>query len=206
MVPVKAFGVCVGLCAAVVGAALLWGREARGTIARPVAAAHPMGARVDAVDLLDRQGRPVAFALPEDGRAMVLLFWSARCGRAADSVARLRGLLARYRDAGVSFLAIDSNPAESRAEIDDVCLRLEAPCTVRRDAGGRTMARLGIERSASVVVLDGARRLRYRGGIDDDAAAPTAHYARDAVDAVLAGAAVQIPTAPSYGRAFPLPR
>src|SRR5207253_6648887 len=67
-----------------------------------------------------------------------------------------------------------------------------------KDVGGACARALGVRRTPEVVVLDGERRLRYRGRIDDryrlggTRPAPTRRDLKEALDAVLAGREVTV--------------
>jgi mono/diheme cytochrome c family protein len=69
-----------------------------------------------------------------------------------------------------------------------------------KDIDGRCVAALGVERTPEVAVLDAGRALRYRGRIDDqyrpggNRPAPARHDLKEALDAVLAGKEVAVPT------------
>ena len=59
----------------------------------------------------------------------------------------------------------------------------------------------GAERTPEVYVLDGERRIRYHGAIDDDRdeASVREHWLRDALDAVLGGDAPATAETPAVG-------
>src|SRR5258708_38867078 len=68
-----------------------------------------------------------------------------------------------------------------------------------KDFGGFCARALGVRRTPEAVVLDGEKRLCYRGRIDDQyrlggvRPAPTTHDLKDALEAVLAGKKVGNP-------------
>jgi thiol-disulfide isomerase/thioredoxin len=66
---------------------------------------------------------------------------------------------------------------------------------------GSTAAAFGASVAPTVFILDKERKVRYSGRIDDDAqdGPATSHYASDAIDAVLAGNAVRVPTTAAAG-------
>ena len=78
-----------------------------------------------------------------------------------------------------------------------------SPCS--RTRGTVWPTQLLVERTCEAIVLDGQARLRYRGAIDDQYGqgtrkdAPTAHYVRDALDAILADRAVAVAATPVAG-------
>src|SRR5690606_32654666 len=74
-----------------------------------------------------------------------------------------------------------------------------------KDWGGAVARALGVERTATAVVLDGERRLRYRGRIDDQfrfggvRPAPSRDDLALALDDVLAGREVAVAETPVDG-------
>ncbi len=141
--------------------------------------------------------------VPKDGKVTVIWFWSAKCKCVSDCEGRIRKLLARFPDTRMRFLAIDSNPDDTREEIEALRRELAAPYEVWRDDAGITARHLGVDASASVAVLDGEGRLRFRGAIDDDLYEPTVSYVEETVAALLAGRDPARTTAPSYGCLWP---
>jgi hypothetical protein len=150
-------------------------------------------------------GRPEERALDAGPAATVIWFSSCTCKCVAQCEERIRALIARYESKGLRFLAIDSNPFDTREDIADLRARIGAPYAIERDVNGFTMRTLGIRASASVAVLDGRQRLRYRGAIDDDLDRPTTSYVHRAVDAILAGVEFEPVEVVSYGCVYPKP-
>ena len=156
------------------------------------------------VRLVDDDGARVSRELDERADATVIWFWSVKCGCVRDCEERIRALLERYKGKNVAFLAIDSNPGDSRADIEALRNKLGSSYPVVRDDNGWTVQRAGVTSSASVAVLDGALRLRFRGAIDDDRYRPTISYVHNALDAILADQPVDPTTATPYGCLYPL--
>ncbi len=150
-------------------------------------------------------GRATERPLARGPAATVIWFSSCSCKCVAECEDRIHALLARYEGKNVRFLAINSNPHDTREDIAEFRARLRSPYEIDRDVNGFTMRTLGIRASASVAVLDGEGRLRYRGAIDDDLSAPTKSYVHAAVDAVLSGSPVEPTEVTSYGCMYPRP-
>ena len=98
-----------------------------------------------------------------------------------------------YADRGVRLVAVNSNDASRYAadSFDEMRKRSESEgfnFDYLHDADQSLARALGSERTPEVFVFDRERRLVYHGAIDDnrDEDAVTAHYLRDALDAVLA--------------------
>jgi peroxiredoxin len=147
-----------------------------------------------------------AFALPgtdglthsladyADATALVLIETCNHCPYAQAWEGRINAIQSDYAERGVRIVAISSNDADSYPE--DSFPEMVARAAAREYAfdylhdDDQSVARaLGAERTPEVYVFDGDRRLAYHGAVDDnrDDRAVTAHYLRDALDAVLAG-------------------
>ncbi|MDJ0523588.1 MAG: hypothetical protein QNJ90_16075 [Planctomycetota bacterium] len=162
----------------------------------------PLGGRASHLYVLDEREHPVLHPLPNDGKPIVVWFWSVRCGCVRDCEERIVTLLEDYGDR-IHFFAVDSNPDDSAADIHDKRMSMGSPYDVERDVFGTTSRVLGVDASASVAVLDGEHRVRFRGAIDDDLYEPTVSYVHGALDAIFAGKPVVPETAKTYGCRYP---
>ena len=170
----------------------------------PVDGTLAIGDEVTTMRLTDDGGKRVSRELGTEPAATVIWFWSSKCACVRDCEERILALLERYKGKNVEFIAIDSNPSDSRAMIEALRKKLGSPYPVLRDSNGWTVRHVGVTASASVAVLDGDRRLRFRGAIDDDRYRPTVSYVHRAVDAILAGQQFKPTTATPYGCLYPL--
>lgn len=102
-----------------------------------------------------------------DRRAYVIVFTNTTCPLAQKYWPKLKRLDAEYRDQQVQFLSVNASQGDDLAEIAQQALDfgVEFPCV--QDVDGSCVRTLGVERTPEVVILDGQRRLRYRGRIDD---------------------------------------
>lgn len=164
-----------------------------------------VGDEVASIWIQGADGGPVERRLERGPAATVIWFSSCTCKCVAQCEERIQAMLARYRGKDVRFLSVNSNPFDTPEDIAEFRAHIGAPYEVDRDVNGFTMRTLGIRASASVAVLDGANRLRYRGAIDDDLDKPTTSYVHRAVDAILAGAPVEPTEVVSYGCMYPKP-
>ncbi len=110
-----------------------------------------------------------------------------------------------YAERGVRIVAISSNDVSSHPEDSFEQMQVRAQeqgfnFDYLYDESQSVARALGSERTPEVFVFDGDRRLVYHGAIDDsrNEEAVTAHYLRDALDAVLAG------TAPAVADTMPV--
>lgn len=156
--------------------------------------------------LLGTDGERYGFDRSRDATALVLIFSSNRCPTAKAYASRMNDLQREYGPRGVQLLAINSNdphlyPDEDLARMVQRAAedRYEFPYVV--DVEQRVARAYGPECTFHVFVLDGDRRLRYRGRFDD-ARLPeraTSHDLRDALDDVLAGREVRRPETRAFG-------
>lgn len=151
---------------------------------------------VENFTLSDFQGKE--FSLSDFGdRVVVLVFLGTECPLAKLYAPRLNALAEEYRSRGVQFLGIDSNSQDSLAEIAQYVRLHRVSFPMLKDTGNVIADRLAAERTPEVFVLDAARRVRYRGRIDDQYGigvfrnAATKQELLDALEDLLAGRVVR---------------
>jgi hypothetical protein len=156
------------------------------------------------IDAASAEARPLA-ELAGDALFTVVTFFSATCPCQAAHDARLRALFDRYRDRGVRFVAVaselDATPERARAE----ARRRGYTFPIVIDRGGALAARLGAEFATYTVIVDRRGHVRYRGGLDSDRTHlrdDAEHYARDAIDALVAGHEPKVVEAKALGCAL----
>jgi len=157
-------------------------------------------------DLAGVDGRRYGLSSFADRAAIVLIFSSNRCPTAKAYAERMNELQRVYGPRGVQVLAINSNapglyPAESfegmvaRAAEDGYTFPYAA------DPEQAVAREYGPTCTFHCFVVDRAGRLRYEGRFDD-ARLPervTTHELADALDDVLAGREVRVPTTRAFG-------
>jgi peroxiredoxin len=141
-----------------------------------------------------------------DAAALVLVQSCNHCPYVQAWEGRLSAIQRDYVERGVRIVAISSNDAATHPEDSFEQMQVRA-----REQGfdfdylydeSQSIARaLGSERTPEVFVFDGERKLVYHGAIDDsrDETAVSAHYLRDALDAVLDGSAPAVADTPAVG-------
>ncbi len=120
----------------------------------------------------------------------VIVFFSTLCPCQRAHDARLRELFARYHARGVEVVAVDAEATGSLASDRDEARARSYPFPILSDPEGAVADALGAEYATYAVVVDGAGRIRYRGGIDSDKKYLTDDaqlWLRDALDDLLAG-------------------
>lgn len=157
-------------------------------------------------DLLGVDGRRYGLSSFGDREAIVLIFSSNRCPTAKAYAGRMNELQRTYGPSGVQLLAINSNapglyPAES---FDGMAARsIEDGYTFPyvADPDQAVAREYGPTCTFHCFVVDRAGRVRYEGRFDD-ARLPervTSHDLADALDDVLAGRDVRVPTTRAFG-------
>jgi peroxiredoxin len=127
--------------------------------------------------------------------ATVVVFTCNHCPYALAWQERIEQVARDYGDRGLRVLAINANDAEryprdSFEAMKDRVARERWPMPYLHDATQEVARAYGAKVTPDVFVLDGERRLRYRGAPDGDYDDPSqgAAWLREALDAVLAGA------------------
>ena len=134
-----------------------------------------------------------------DAAVLVLIQSCNHCPYVIAWEGRMNDLQRDYAGRGVRVVAFNSNdasryPADSFAEMVARSKRERFSFDYLHDAEQSLARVLGSERTPEVFVFDRERRLAYHGAIDDsrDETAVTRRYARDALDALLAGRPVPV--------------
>lgn len=133
-----------------------------------------------------------------DSEILVLAFTQVGCPVALRYGPTLARLHETYGDRGVRFLGIDASIQDTGEEVAEQSERLELPFQVHLDPRQELLQALDVEKSTEVFVIDGEKRLRYRGAIADQFGVGTVKaenqhaFLEDAIEAVLAGKAPKI--------------
>jgi AhpC/TSA family len=159
------------------------------------------------VRLPDLTGRPInPFDVPASTKALVVLFVSAECpvsNRYAPEMIRLHD---RYAPQGIAFRIVYPNPAETPEIIQRHLKDFSLPPRALRDPAHAFVKAAGISITPEAAVYDGAKRLVYRGRIDDryvnigvERPAPTRRDLEEVVAALAAGTPVEPRTTQAVG-------
>jgi hypothetical protein len=130
----------------------------------------------------------------------VVVFTCNHCPYALAWHDRIADVARDYEDRGVRFLAVNSNDPDRYPRDSPEAMRRRVeqepwPMPYLHDATQDVARAYGAKTTPDVFVLDGERRLRYRGAPDRDHGDPglRASWLREALDAVLAG---EVPARP----------
>jgi peroxiredoxin len=140
-----------------------------------------------------------------DSTILVLVFLGIECPLASLYAQRLNELDEQFADRGVRIIGIDANQQDSAAEMVAFARSHVLRFPLLQDIGNRLSDRLGAQRTPEVFLLDQQRVVRYHGCIDDQYAVgvrraqPTRHDLALAIEDVLAGRDVEVPSTHAVG-------
>ncbi|HEY2838014.1 MAG TPA: redoxin domain-containing protein [Pirellulales bacterium] len=168
-----------------------------------------IGAKIADFSLKNQFGKEYSLADVKDADLVVVAFLGAECPLAKLYGPRLAELAAKYKDAKVAFLAIDSNRQDSIEEITAYALRHHIEFPFLRDAGNKVADQFGAERTPEVFVLDKNRVVRYHGRVDNQYGfTDGVGYQRpdvtrgdlaEAINELVAGKEISVPTTEVVG-------
>lgn len=168
-------------------------RSSAGTDDRP-----QVGAVVGELRFVDTRGLPRGSSELDAARALVLMFTTNDCPLAQRYLPKYIELQRRARQDGLEFIVVNVGPRDTVLALAERQVESGAAFPFVKDFDGSVARALGITRTPEFVVLDGARRLAYRGRFDAQyrlgGVNPSAGRAdlERALEDVLAGRAVEI--------------
>ena len=137
------------------------------------------------------------------GKIVMLHFWSATCPFVIRYDERLKQIANDYSNHGVVVLGIDSNSNETLDQVKKVAAIRKINYPILIDPGNQVADQFGAITTPHVFILDKEGKLVYEGAVDDQGWSEenpvTKQYAREALDAMLAGSAVPTPETKSVG-------
>ncbi|MFO0735538.1 MAG: redoxin domain-containing protein [Labilithrix sp.] len=120
----------------------------------------------------------------------VFLFFTSDCPVQKAHDERMRATVAKYKDKGVAFYAVQSEAGTDIAAERAEAQRRQIGMPLLQDKGGAFADALGVEYSTHVVLLESNRAIRYSGAEDSErvhTGGGVTPYLEQALDAVLAG-------------------
>ena len=151
---------------------------------------------------LDDFGQPKVF---------VIAFTTTGCPLAQRYLPRLKDLSSQYHDQGVQFIAVNVGGDDSIKEVAYQALEYGVDFPFVKDFDGQCARALGASRTPQVVVLDAARKIRYRGRIDNQyrlgGVKPSVDREdlKEAIEDILAGRKVKVKETTVDGCAITFP-
>ena len=202
--------------AALLAAALLGAAAPLPAADAPAVETLAIGAAAPDFDLPGVDGKRYSLASFKDAKLVVLVFTANHCPTAQAYEERLERLAAEYAPRGVAVVLVSPNdPLAVRLDeqgYSDMGDSLEDMKQRAHDRGwswpylydGETQAvarAYGPVATPHVFVLDAERKLRFAGRVDDgeNPAKAKTHDTRDAIEALLAGKPVAVPTTKVFG-------
>ena len=160
-----------------------------------------LGAVVADFSLPDADGRVHTLASLKGKAGTVIIFVATKCPVSNAYNARMQKLAEDYRARGVNVVGINSNAPEPAAEVKQHAAEKGLTFTMLKDAGNQIADRFDAQVTPEAYLLDASGKLVYRGRIDNsrNGDSITSTELRDAVEAVLAGKAVEKPEVKAFG-------
>ena len=165
-----------------------------------------VGTRVDDFMLLDDSGEAHQLYYYDDAPAIVIMTQGNGCPIVRNAMPFYREVRDSYADRGVPFFLLNSNLQDNRETIAAESAEYGFDIPVLVDEYQLVGESLGVTRTAEVYVIDPkTRTVVYHGPVDDRLSyqvqreKPNHTYLIDALDAVLAGEAVQVASADAPG-------
>ncbi|MFW5955316.1 MAG: redoxin domain-containing protein [Rhodothermales bacterium] len=174
-----------------------------------VAQEAPLGTTMPLTErsMSQADGSSVTLAELQGNNATVLLFWSNQCPWTERYEGRVEALVNEFRTQGISFVFVNSNdpaayPQESRESSLQYLQNSRLDVAYVMDDESTLAEQLGASRTPHAFVFDENNRLVYVGSIDDSPGDPgnvERQYLRDALQALLNDAAVEVAKTKGFG-------
>ena len=160
-----------------------------------------LGATVEDFKLPDAAGREHTLASLRGKAGTVLIFVSTQCPVSNMYNERMQKIAEEYKAKGISVVGINSNKPETADEIKSHAAEKNLTFPILKDSGARVADRLGATRTPEAFFLDAQSRLVYHGALDNaqNPVMVNTHHLRNALDAVIAGKAVERPEVKAFG-------
>jgi peroxiredoxin len=165
-----------------------------------------VGKKVAGFSLTDPRDRhQVALAGFPDKKVLVVVFVGTECPLSNAYRPRLAELHREYSPRGAQFLAVNANTQDTPERMIAHDRSVPLPFPMLKDPGNHVADMFDARRMAEAFVLDSTLTIRYRGRIDDQYGIgyvrpkPVHRDLAEALDAVLAGKAVEHPVTSAVG-------
>ncbi len=174
-------------------------------IAGVIDAEASLGMLIEDFTLRGISGKDYSLSEFSDHPIVVVMFLGYECPLVQLYAQRIVQLEEKFRSQGVAVIAINSNLQDSILELKHFARTHGITFPLLKDPGNKVADQFGAERTPEFYVLDAERRIRYRGGIDDqygiDFRGPerTQDHLKNAVEDLLAGRDVKSPLTKVWG-------
>jgi len=172
-------------------------RSTEGEVPAPPA----IGTTLEDFTLPDADGKEHSLNSLKGKNGSVLIFVATKCPVSNAYNERMEKLAQDFKAHGVNVIGINSNVAESAAEVKAHAAENKLTFPILKDPANKIADRLGATVTPEAYFLDAGNKLIYRGRIDNakDAAQVNSSELRDAIEATLAGKPVAKTTANAFG-------
>ncbi|PQO38653.1 hypothetical protein C5Y97_09855 [Blastopirellula marina] len=128
---------------------------------------QPIGKQIDQFELKDFRGKAYKLSDFAESKVVVLAFIGCECPVAKRYTVTLQKLAQEFKSDGVTILAIDANQHDSITEMAAFAKIHALEIPFLKDLANRLADQVGARRTPEVILLDQARKIQYRGRIDD---------------------------------------
>jgi peroxiredoxin len=166
-----------------------------------VPAPPAIGATIADFNLPDTTGKEHSLNSLKGKNGTVLIFVAVQCPVSNAYNERMEKLAQDYKARGIAVVGINSNVAETPADVKSHASTHKLTFMILKDAGNKIADSLGATKTPEAYFLDGNNKLAYHGRIDNnrDIAQVASSELRDALDASLAGKPVAKTEAAAFG-------
>ncbi len=188
------------------------------TLATPLSllstAANPgalLGAVADVV-LPTTDEQKIALLGDADADFTVICFLGTECPLARVYGPRLSAMADRFRPDGVSFIGVNSNIQDSMDDLRRYVREHKIGFPVAKDYDRTVAVSMNATRTPEVFVVDRTGKVQYRGRIDNQyqpgiaRSEATSHELRDALQQLIGGKPVAVPSTQAVGCLIALPK
>lgn len=163
--------------------------------------APAIGATIEDFTLPDVDNKERSLKSLAGKNGTVLLFISVQCPVSNAYNERMEKLAQDYKAKGIAVIGINSNVAEDAASAKAHAAENKLSFPILKDPGNKIADRLGAQVTPEAYFLDAGNKLVYHGRIDNarNAAQIESNDLRNAIDAILAGKAVEKTEAKAFG-------
>lgn len=171
--------------------------RAEGEVPAPPA----IGATIEDFTLPDADNKEHSLKSLAGKNGTVLLFISVQCPVSNAYNERMAKLAEDYKAKGIAVIGINSNVAEDAAAVKAHAAQHNLNFPILKDPGNKIADKLGATVTPEAYFLDAGNKLIYHGRIDNarNAAQLETSDLRNALDAALAGKAVEKTEAKAFG-------
>ncbi len=160
-----------------------------------------IGATIEDFTLPDVNGQNHSLKSLTGKNGAVLLFIAVQCPVSNAYNERMEKLAADYKAKGIAVIGINSNVAEDAGTVKAHAAEHNLTFPILKDAGNKIADRLGANVTPEAYFIDANGKLLYHGRIDNNrnAAQIETSDLRNALDAALAGKAIEKTEAKAFG-------